>query len=1235
MAKDKQERRGVYLYIDDKEINSNIKSVENEMQTLVRAQKKMTIGSIEYVQAGEKIRSLKSIIYQHNQSLKATTQALDENKSKMRANTDEASSGTKKIGKLADGFNRYFAMLTTFIAGVTGVFITAKKAVDDFLKLDNEYSNVMKYTGMTRDQVVDLNESFKKMDTKTSRIELNKLAEDAGRLGKLGKQDLLDFAEAGDIIKTALGEDLGENAITDIGKLAQMFGDADKMGLKKAMLATGSAVNYIGQTSSAAEGYLVEFTKRMAGTGVQADIAIPKLLGYGSVLDQNGQQVEAASTALQNVMGKMFQDPARLAKIAGIEVKSFSKLVKEDANEAMLTLLSKLGSKGGMLKLAPMFQEMKLDGVRASQTLSLLAANVDNVRQQQAAATKAFKEGTSVVSEFNVKNNDLTAKMEKAKKAFQERIYQLGEKLLPITTNLVSGSTALVKVMGSLITFTFKNAGALITLSTAVVGYYIGLKVANLYQERAIFLQRLSAVSAGVLKGSLYLLQIAYYLLTGQMAKARGAMVAFNLVTKLNPYAALAALVVGIAAAFIYFTKKASAAVQVQKDLNEIQKTVDEGMASHKSTVDLLVDTIHNENLANADRLKAIKDLQKIIPDYNANISKEGKIVDENTGAIKRYMSVLEAQLKMEASREKLKELYQQQFNSEEKANQYKSDLKDLNDEYSKSTNNSPDVGGYRSMGRSSNIGAIKSALDKEEQGLKDTNARISKIKAYYQMSMKNLSDLNKKSGGNGSTDDGDKVDGDYTESGDKNKKDIFAPLEADYQKKRAALKKKYLDGDIKTEEEYNRKMEELEFQLLNDKLKVKGVEPEKIADINQQILDAKIKVMDQLSKLDDSMFMTQEEKDARELDQVKKKYEAMRQIIEQAYNLHIIPTKEEKDNLLLSLSKKQAKEENKVTEKLADDIATKKDKAFAEEIFQLNEKRMSTKMSEKQYNKELQTLTINYLKDKLKITGLSEEQIISLKKESQDLQLQQFQEDQERQLEKQREYSQLIEDVLVTFAQSTADFFSSSKKDVGEYLKSIVILMLDSLEKVLEIKMAEAAIISAAGGPIGWLSLAIKTAAMKAAFAAAKAAIGNFYDGGYTPGGAWDKPQGIVHSNEFVSNRFAVANPQLRPVFDLIDYAQRNNTVANLTGSDVAAVVQHSSGSSVTPATNQPTSNNSPVEYAVLLSLVSQCNKTMQTVKDRFDSPIIAETYATGKRGTIEAEKLVNKMKSNVSRKS
>ncbi len=81
------------------------------------------------------------------------------------------------------------------------------------------------------------------MDTRTARAQLNDLAGDAGRLGITSKQQILDFVEAADQINVALGEDLGEDAVKNIGKLAQLFGDADAMGLKQAMLATGSVIN--------------------------------------------------------------------------------------------------------------------------------------------------------------------------------------------------------------------------------------------------------------------------------------------------------------------------------------------------------------------------------------------------------------------------------------------------------------------------------------------------------------------------------------------------------------------------------------------------------------------------------------------------------------------------------------------------------------------------------------------------------------------------------------------------------------------------------------------------------------------------------------------------------------------------------------------------------------------------------------------------------------------------------
>lgn len=116
-------------------------------------------------------------------------------------------------------------------------------------------AGVSKHTGMSAEEVDELNEAFKAMDTRTSREALNDLAADAGRLGIQGKQAVLDFVNAADIINVALGEDLGERAVKNIGKIAQLFGDADRMELKQAMLATGSVINELAQTSSASEGY--------------------------------------------------------------------------------------------------------------------------------------------------------------------------------------------------------------------------------------------------------------------------------------------------------------------------------------------------------------------------------------------------------------------------------------------------------------------------------------------------------------------------------------------------------------------------------------------------------------------------------------------------------------------------------------------------------------------------------------------------------------------------------------------------------------------------------------------------------------------------------------------------------------------------------------------------------------------------------------------------------------------
>ena len=136
---------------------------------------------------------------------------------------------------------------------------------------------------------------------------------------------------------------------------------------------------------------------------------------------------------------------------------------------------------------------------------------------------------------------------------------------------------------------------------------------------------------------------------------------------------------------------------------------------------------------------------------------------------------------------------------------------------------------------------------------------------------------------------------------------------------------------------------------------------------------------------------------------------------------------------------------------------------------------------------------------------------------------------------------------------------------------------------------------------------------------------IGNFYTGGFTGSGEWDRPQGIVHSNEFVANRFAVANPAIRPVLNLIDHAHRTNTVGSLTASDVSAVVA--------PSAVVPVSEGGTEVDLELYRLVVECTETIKQVKSRLQEPLVAETYVTGKHGINQAQKEYNRLNNNKSR--
>jgi len=230
---------------------------------------------------------------------------------------------------------------------------------------------------------------------------------------------------------------------------------------------------------------------------------------------------------------------------------------------------------------------------------------------------------------------------------------------------------------------------------------------------------------------------------------------------------------------------------------------------------------------------------------------------------------------------------------------------------------------------------------------------------------------------------------------------------------------------------------------------------------------------------------------------------------------------------------------------------------------------------------------------------------------------------------EREKERANLILNVAQQFGSAFGDmmatFFEEGELQFGEFLKNIIKLTLDALEKTMVAAIAERTIKDIATlGVAGIAKAAAEIAGITAAFETAKAAIGSFDVGGFTGPGNWNEARGVVHANEFVANRHALRNSAIMPVLSLIDAAQKTGSVGNLTSADIAAVLP------MTPVTTRGGSGGGDKQ---MMAMIASLNKSNQMLLARLKEPIVAETYATGKRGVNEAQTLVEKMRSNVSR--
>lgn len=1163
MAKsDKTVKRGVYLYIDGKEIKNDINSIDLEMKRLQRDIKEMTRGSEEYNRTMAKIQHLQGILKRHRQEIKGIT--------------TETKKATVSIGSMVDWFNRFGGVILSVIGFLTGFTLALRAIRDERNKLEESQAGLKALTGLDDDSIAWLTGQAKTLSTTMTKEGLRvrqSAAEilDAFMLVGSAKPELLGDKEALKAVTEeamrlqAAAKDITLNEAVDSLTLSlnQYGAAADQAGRFTNVLAAGSqagSANIASQTKAI----------RNAGTAAaSANVPIEQTVALIETLAYRGIKDEVAGTGLK----KFFLVLQTGADETNPKIVGLDKALENLKNKNM---------DAGAIK--------KMFGEEGYNTASVILQNTEMVKDFTAAVTD-----TNVAYEQAAINSDTAqAKLEQARNKMKLAAIDLGEKLNPALTVSTNMLTNVLKYLPGLIDWCKKWGGTVLWLSTILLVYATRLKIItawysiwNSLTKIATVLNLAYAASMNTLSGytvtsfgnlrklsmlmqghsvllkslrtATYLYAAAVQVLHGRVDLAAKSLKAAWTIMSSNPIGLLVTLVLAAATASYKLTQRTKAYYDLNKVNEKITEKSNDEYARQSSLIEQLTTKIHNNNLSNFERKKAIVQLQAIIPDYNAEIDKEGKIINENTEALDRYNAVLATNIELKEVADEL--------------DKHRINLMRLQKSPALS-DNSP----MGSMARED----VRNKISQEEEIVESLTARYKKLVQEKWKALNPNTPKNNPTGGN----DGGKcpICGNKPCTCDKNNtsKDKFAQAEADYYRRIADIKRKYLADDKMTQEEYNKQMRDTEIQLLNDKLKVKGLEPSEIQRINDQILDAEIKARDELRRLDEQ----------------------------------------------------SAKDEEKRRKEQAEETFSRLDKEYQMQVEAAAMYHYENRTSEEEYFNELRRLQDVYYHKVLNDAAISEEKKNQVREQMRKRNLKDAQKDAEEEKRIEREKFDILSDLAKGFGETMAQFFTDSEVSLKDFLKNILTMSLDALERMMIMAVTERTIKNIGSlGFVGVAKAAGEIALITAAFETAKGLISNFYTGGFTPSGDWNQPQGIVHSNEFVANRFAVANPNLRPIFDAIDVAQRSGNVGNLTAEDIAAVA--GSGKSTrtvpakAPAASATTTTNDPAMVAMLI----ECTRVLRKLKNRLDAPLVAETYLTGKRGINQAQKEYQKLNNNKSR--
>lgn len=512
-------------------------------------------------------RAYKQLEEELNQINTKSKEFADKQKSmkELKKNIDEV---TGAANKQSGAWHTALKNLTAYV-GLFAAFNKAKELVTGAIKKNLEYSgsltDIRKVSGLTMEEVKKLSTELAKIDTRTSVDGLAQLAYEASKLGvgKYGVEGMTQFVRAADKINVAIGEEMGEKALPSLLKMTEVMGLIPKMGLERSIEAVGSSMFKLASTSTATSSDITEFAKRCTGVARTAGITTDQLLALGSAFSAQMASPEVAATAMSKFIVALQKNHNLIEKDLAIPAGTINSMYQAgNAMDAIVLILEKMKEKGNMNALGEIFKDVGGDGQRLISSMVTMAKKVDMLKDHLYESQEAFEEATAVGKEYSMQQQSAIGILERAnnlwEKAFVnpdgvDAVKGMAEWWYEMSATMTSSPLlkGTLQVALQMVLITLK---AVATFLPVIIGY---IASQGLYSGLTLLWQYLTALGVAVKSMFQY---------TRALSTANAAQSTLNKTMKLNPWIALASVIVGVAGAIYGYTQRAKEAAEAAKE---------------------------------------------------------------------------------------------------------------------------------------------------------------------------------------------------------------------------------------------------------------------------------------------------------------------------------------------------------------------------------------------------------------------------------------------------------------------------------------------------------------------------------------------------------------------------------------------------------------------------------------------------------------------------------------------